>query len=221
MKRTRTPASPCEFNTTSRSRHGLLRPARCELLPQRVEPVDDQPQLGRGPVIPGARDQQQPPVGQYVEGGIGDGVLAEGSWPGQVQRRSRCDVDDRNSGAELPAVVVQLATVTGPGRVPAAGRRQSIDPDGADPVWRPDGREIVYLKGDAVWAVSVSAADDTTVRVGTPQRLFGGLRLPFSRIRANRGLDVSADGSRFYVIQRVEQPKQSDVIHVQLDVVRP
>ena len=102
--------------------------------------------------------------------------------------------------------------------LPGTGRRQTID-TGDDPVWRADGREILYLKDNGVWSVSVSTSG-AALQLGRPQRVFDGLRLLPGRVMNNRVLAVSADGSRIYVVQALEQPK-TDVIHVQMDVVRP
>ena len=70
---------------------------------------------------------------------------------------------------------------------------------GADPVWRGDGRELYYWRGDALVAVQVGAAkgeapppiDSGTVLFHAPYQ--GGL---------NTMYDVSPDGARFAIVER-------------------
>jgi len=98
---------------------------------------------------------------------------------------------------------------------PGPGRRQLIDASGRDPVWRGDGKEILYVREDAVWSVAVSrSAGDVTL--GTPERLFSGLRLPPGYVAESQPLAVSRDGSRIYFLQGVPQPA-GDVIHVRIE----
>jgi hypothetical protein len=86
---------------------------------------------------------------------------------------------------------------------PGPGRRIEIAAKGEDPVWRQDGKEILYAESlSAVMSVSVSGASS----FGTPQKLFDGLRRPLSSVTRSRSLGVSADGSRIYWAQGVEQP---------------
>jgi hypothetical protein len=97
-------------------------------------------------------------------------------------------------------------------------RRRQIASAGADPEWRADGREIVYIgpgaegcEGCAVWSVTVSATPDDDLRFGTPTLLFSDVRMPLAAVPIRR-LAVSADGSRLYVAEPVEQPDPA--IHV-------
>ena len=90
------------------------------------------------------------------------------------------------------------------------------------PVWRKDGREIVYLDGHQgrtyIWSVPV-AAPGGEVRAGTPSPLFPA-RLPATTFGDLNFLAVSRDGSRFYIPQAVEQ-RESEVIHVHMGWVKP
>ena len=88
---------------------------------------------------------------------------------------------------------------------PGPGRRQRIAPQGSHPVWRGDGREIAYLVRDSVWSVSVAGSGPLTF--GSPERLFGGVRIPPATTATARPLTMSRDGSRVAVPQAVEEPE--------------
>jgi hypothetical protein len=85
------------------------------------------------------------------------------------------------------------------------------------PVWRKDGKEIVYLDEyqgrNHIWSIPVviSGGDFSP---GSPSALFPA-RLPATTFGDLNFLAVSRDGSRFYIPQGVEQPN-SDVIHIRL-----
>jgi eukaryotic-like serine/threonine-protein kinase len=100
---------------------------------------------------------------------------------------------------------------------PGPGLRQQVTSRGNYPVWRKDGREIVYLdefQGRSyIWPVPVTAPGGE-FRPGTPSPLFPA-RLPATTFADLNFLAVSRDGSRFYIPQAVEQP-ESDVIHVRM-----
>ncbi len=100
---------------------------------------------------------------------------------------------------------------------PGPGLRKQVTSRGNYPVWRKDGREIVYLDEyqgrHYVWSVPVTAAG-SEFRAGTPSPLFP-VRLPATTFGDLNFLAVSRDGSRFYIPQAVEQP-ESDVIHVRM-----
>jgi hypothetical protein len=97
------------------------------------------------------------------------------------------------------------------------GLRQQVTSRGNYPVWRKDGREIVYVdefQGRSfIWSVPV-VAPSGEFRAGTPSPLFPA-RLPATTFGDLNFLAVSRDGSRFYIPQAVEQP-ESDVIHVRM-----
>ena len=98
---------------------------------------------------------------------------------------------------------------------PGPGLRKQVTSRGNYPVWRKDGREIVYLDEfqgrNYVWSVPV-ADPGGEFRAGTPVPLFPA-RLPATTFGDLNFLAVSRDGSRFYIPQAVEQP-ESDVINV-------
>jgi hypothetical protein len=100
---------------------------------------------------------------------------------------------------------------------PGPGLRKQVTSRGNYPVWRKDGREIVYLDEyqgrNYIWSVPVTAAGGE-FRAGTPSPLFPA-RLPATTFGDLNFLAVSRDGLRFYIPQAVEQP-ESDVIHVRM-----
>ena len=98
-------------------------------------------------------------------------------------------------GGQSEVYVRALRGRTGRGQVSAEG--------GSQPRWTRDGREIIYRKGDAVYAVSFGSA---TGDVGTPTLLF---RKPDAgRLGLGRtyGYDVTPDGSRFLMVVPIERP---------------
>jgi Tol biopolymer transport system component len=69
--------------------------------------------------------------------------------------------------------------------------------------WRSDGRELYYVEGDTLMAVSVST--ESAFTLGQPQRLFEApLASALRAAGANGGYDVSADGERFLTVAPVE-----------------
>ena len=95
---------------------------------------------------------------------------------------------------------------------PGPGRRQRIADTGVDPVWRGDGREIVFERDDAVWSVTMTGSA-TGLTPGEPRRLFGGLSRAPGTLAQNQRLAVSRDGSRIHAVTGVDQPA-GGVIHV-------
>jgi Tol biopolymer transport system component len=105
---------------------------------------------------------------------------------------------------------------------PGPGLRKQVTSRGNYPVWRKDGREIVYLDDDQgknyIWSVPVTGSGEE-FRAGTPSRLFPA-RLPASTFGDLNFLAVSRDGSRFFIPQAVDQPG-SDVINVRTSWTKP
>jgi len=104
---------------------------------------------------------------------------------------------------------------------PGPGLRKQVTSRGNYPMWRKDGREIVYLDEyqgrNYVWSVPVTTAGGG-FQAGIPSPLFPA-RLPATTFGDLNFLAVSRDGSRFYMPQAVEQP-ESDVIHVRIGWAR-
>ncbi len=92
------------------------------------------------------------------------------------------------------------------------GGRRQVSADGGDqPRWSRGGREIVYRKGDAVFAASFNSA---TGDVGPPTLLFR--KADAGRLSAGRtiGYDVTPDGSRFLMVTPVERVGSQPVVVV-------
>ena len=100
---------------------------------------------------------------------------------------------------------------------PGPGLRTQVTSRGNYPVWRKDAKEIVYLDEyqgrNHVWSVPL-VVRGSEFQAGTPSPLFPA-RLPATTFGDLNFLDVSRDGSRFFIPQAVEQP-ESDVIHVRM-----
>jgi serine/threonine protein kinase len=100
---------------------------------------------------------------------------------------------------------------------PGPGLRKQVTSRGNYPVWRTDGREIVYLDDyqgrNYICSVSVTGSGEE-FRAGTPVRLFPA-RLPATTFGDLNFLAVSHDGSRFFIPQAVEQPG-SDMIQIRM-----
>ena len=79
---------------------------------------------------------------------------------------------------------------------PDGGGRRQISSDGGDaPAWSRDGRELFFLDGQKVMAVTVTTSP--TFRSSVPRILF---EFPFAQTIAKRQYDVAPDG-RFVVIE--------------------
>ena len=101
---------------------------------------------------------------------------------------------------------------------PGPGFRQQVTSRGNYPVWRKDGREIVYLDdipGPELHLVGSRRRFGSGVPGGYSRRRYFLRVFPRPRSRDLNFLAVSRDGSRFYIPQAVEQP-ESDVIHVRM-----
>ena len=69
---------------------------------------------------------------------------------------------------------------------------------GADPVWRGDGRELYYWRGDALTAVPIDGSNiDRPPTLGADRVLF---QLPYEHSQ-NTMYDVSPDGQRFAIVR--------------------
>jgi Tol biopolymer transport system component len=101
--------------------------------------------------------------------------------------------------SETPGIYVQP--------FPGPGLRKQVTNRGRYPVWRKDGKEILYLDQNQVWSLRVNAAGGD-LRFGTPEPLFP-VRPPAGLVRALNPLAVTHDGSRIYFPQAVEQPDSS------------
>jgi len=94
---------------------------------------------------------------------------------------------------------------------PGPGLRRQITSDGNYPVWRKDGKEILYLDRKQISSIPVIASGDD-VRFGSPSALFEVRSL--NTVSGRNPLAVTRDGSRIFFSQAAEQTEGSDVIHV-------
>ena len=96
---------------------------------------------------------------------------------------------------------------------PQGGRRSTVSSNGGtQPRWSRDGKELFYVEGSTLVAVSVSSG--ATFSVGSARRLFEHPGLPDSPgTLSYPKYDVSADGRQFVLPERVdlgeEAPKPS------------
>ena len=95
-------------------------------------------------------------------------------------------------------------------------RRQIASAVTPGPIWRGDGKEILYRDGDALMSIKVEASE--TLTFGVPRKLFSGLR-PSGGASPSTPLAVSRDGSRIFWAQAVEQP-EANIFHVKIGAVR-
>ena len=87
---------------------------------------------------------------------------------------------------------------------------------GESPVWGKDGKEILYLDRERIWSIPVDTSSGE-FRVGTAAPLFPVRSMEGARrVRGIMQLAASRDGSRIYYQQPVEQPSDSDVIHIRM-----
>ncbi len=92
------------------------------------------------------------------------------------------------------------------------GPRRQITPEGYVPMWRRDGREILYRRGETVMAVSVEWSAQGP-SFGTPREMIKGLRASAGQTLLSRPIAVSRDGPRIFYAQGVEQP-EANVIQI-------
>ena len=95
---------------------------------------------------------------------------------------------------------------------PGPGLRKQIATNGRYPIWRGDGKEIVYYDQDHIWSVRVESSG-AELRAAAPDALFP-VSTPPGLQAGRKPLAVSRDGSRIFFPQPVEQPADSQFIHV-------
>jgi serine/threonine-protein kinase len=102
---------------------------------------------------------------------------------------------------------VYVRPYSGPG-----GKSQISRDGGTEPVWNPNGRELLYRSGDKMMAVDIATQPGFTA--GTPRMLFEGPYETPPVPLAN--YDVSPDGQRFLMLKPSEQeqaaPTQINVV---------
>ena len=109
----------------------------------------------------------------------------------------------KNAKTPQPGIYVQP--------FPGPGLPTLITEGGSYPVWRKDGKEILYLEQNQIWSVSVEPAG-ANLHFGAPQALFT-VRPPPLTIGMDP-LAVSRDGSRIFFPQEVKPPEDSNAIQI-------
>jgi Tol biopolymer transport system component len=90
------------------------------------------------------------------------------------------------------------------GPAPTAGKWQISTDGGSIPCWSRNSRELFYLSGERMMAVSVEPGP--VFRHGSPRLLFEG--------RYNYGYDVAPDGNRFLMVQSEQTDTGAPQMHV-------
>jgi hypothetical protein len=178
-----------------------------------------------GRVAPEANPTAISPDGRFALGRVGSLVSwARLSEMGDRKAWTAMSDTDENQGDASFSPDGRFVVYDAGGRIyaqpfPSPSRRQLIAEGGRDPVWRRDGREILFATDDSVWSVAVGSGPGETT-FAKPVRLFGGVRRAPTAVFLSRGLAVSRDGSQIFVAQGVEQP-ESQVIHVLIGSTPP
>jgi len=98
-------------------------------------------------------------------------------------------------------------------RFPTLGERRHVSAGGGtEPLWSPDGRELLYRSGDTVMSVPVRTEPDLVLE--TPEILFEGQYLGVRR--GGQLWDITPDGQRFLMMKNATPDGDSErnQIHV-------
>jgi Tol biopolymer transport system component len=95
---------------------------------------------------------------------------------------------------------VYVRPFPGPG-----GKYQISSEGGEEPVWHPNGRELIFRNGQKWMGVAVGTEAGFSAQ--TPQKIFEG---PYINV-AGFSYDIAHDGSRFLVLKGQEQPPVSSL----------
>lgn len=94
---------------------------------------------------------------------------------------------------------------------PGPGPRRQVTVDGGtQPVWRGDGRELFYVRGRSIYALTVGAPGTF---VGKPALLFQGQY--FTGARGIADYDATPDGLRFVMVK----PSEEELVPPRLNIV--
>ena len=97
---------------------------------------------------------------------------------------------------------------------PIPGKKQRISTEqGFEPIWMPNGRELLYRDRDRQKFFSVTITSLYPFRAEAPRLLFEGKK--YARAAPTRGWDVTPDGQRF-VIARNEEAKMTPVTQIEV-----
>jgi serine/threonine protein kinase len=128
-------------------------------------------------------------------------------------------VDQAAMSADGTWVVYHPYTEPGIYVQPLSGKslRRQIAKRGNFPVWRGDGKEILYYDPGHIWSVDVQGSGEE-LRFSDSEQLFSAAR-PMGILSGSRPLAVNHDGSRIYFLQSAEQP-DAGVIQVRTSAIR-
>jgi len=84
-------------------------------------------------------------------------------------------------------------------RYPGPGKQQVSTEGGNSPVWSPSGRELFYLNGEKMMAVSIGSGPEPAV--GSPVLLFAG---QYDYVGQVPNFDVTSDGQAFLMVRGEE-----------------
>jgi serine/threonine-protein kinase len=85
----------------------------------------------------------------------------------------------------------------------------SAEEGGGQPVWSPDGSELLYRTGDKMMVVSVRT--EPTFRESRPRVLFEGSYVSHSAPIGMQYYDISPDGKRFLMLKETEEQAQNQI----------
>lgn len=128
-------------------------------------------------------------------------------------------VDNAAMSPDAAWIVYHPYTETGIYVQPLSGNglRRQIAGSGNFPVWRKDGKEILYYDQGKIWSVRVEGAGEQ-LRFSSPEPLFSAAPTRGTN-SASRPLAVNHDGTRTYYLQSVDEP-ESGVIYVRTGAIR-
>jgi len=116
---------------------------------------------------------------------------------GQISPDGRSIAYDSDESGR-PAIYVQP--------FPDHGEKNRVStPDGSQPRWRSDGKELFYIAPDGYLMAVPMGAEAGPSGVGKPVRLFKTRLAPFSAI-SRQQYSVSKDGKRFLMIANDDVP---------------
>jgi hypothetical protein len=95
------------------------------------------------------------------------------------------------------------------------GKWQISNGGGESPLWSPDGREMFYLNGDTVMAVSVET--EPTFKPGKSRVLFKGAFI--AGYGESPSWDISPDGKRFLMIKPPQSPASTGEAPRKINIV--
>ena len=128
-------------------------------------------------------------------------------------------VDNTAMSPDGAWIVYRIFTEPGIYVQPLSGKglRRQIAGNGNAPVWRKDGKEILYFNQGKIWSVRVEGSGEQ-LRFSMPEPLFSA-QPPSGTNSGSRPLAVNRDGTHIYYLQSIDEP-ESGVINVRTGAIR-